>query len=151
RLLEMDRNKLYDRISTARRRSSGFMWVKRKVSNDEADRLRSLKLDWVEFREESRRFYPRGMMASHVVGTTGMVDDGASRDDKEHGTAGIEASLDEDLSGRPGSALMYTDVRQNPYDSVVSRQPQSGSDIMLTIDPNMQFVAERELDKAMQS
>ncbi len=151
RLLEMDRKKLYEKIANARRRSSGFLWVKRKVSSDEANRLRSLKLDWVEFREENRRFYPRGPMASHMVGSTGMVDDGSLSDDKEHGTGGIEAALDEDLSGRPGTALVYTDVRQNPYESVVSREPQAGSDITLTIDPNLQYFAERELDKAIQS
>ena len=151
RVLDMDRRKLFDRIALARRRSSGFLWVKRKVSSEEAERVKSLKLDWVEFREDSRRFYPRGQMASHVVGSLGMVDDGAASDDKEHGTSGVEASLEEDLSGRPGSALLYTDVRQNAYDSVVSRQPQRGADITLTIDPNLQFMAERELDKAMAS
>jgi cell division protein FtsI (penicillin-binding protein 3) len=151
RLLEMDRKKLYEKISAAHRRSSGFLWVKRKVDAGEANRVRSLKLDWVEFREETRRFYPRGRMASHMVGSTGMLDDGSVSDDKEHGTAGIEAALDEDLSGRPGAALVYTDVRQNPYDSIVSREPQAGADITLTIDPNLQFVVERELDKAMLS
>jgi cell division protein FtsI/penicillin-binding protein 2 len=87
RLLEMDRKKLYEKIANARRRASGFLWVKRKVSSEEANRLRSLKLDWVEFREENRRFYPRGPMASHMVGSTGMVDDGTVSDDKEHGTS----------------------------------------------------------------
>jgi cell division protein FtsI/penicillin-binding protein 2 len=55
RLLEMDRKKLYEKMAASRRRSSGFLWVKRKVSSDEANRVRSLKLDWVEFREEGRR------------------------------------------------------------------------------------------------
>ena len=151
RVLNMDRRKLYDKMAAARRHSSGFLWVKRKVSTEEASSVRSLKLDWVEFREDSRRFYPRGSMASHMVGSVGMVDDGAPSDDKEHGTSGVEASLEEDLSGRPGSALVYTDVRQNAYDSVISREPQRGADITLTIDPNLQFFAERELDKAMAS
>ena len=45
------------RISCA---TSGFMWVKRKVAAEEAERVRSLKLDYVEFRPEMRRFYPHG-------------------------------------------------------------------------------------------
>ncbi len=151
RVLNMDRKKLYEKIAAARRRSSGFLWVKRKVSSEEAASVRSLKLDWVEFREDSRRFYPRGSMASHMVGSLGMVDDGSPNDDKEHGTSGVEASLEEDLSGRPGTALVYTDVRQNAYDSLITREPQRGADITLTIDPNLQFMAERELDKAMAS
>src|SRR5689334_6439117 len=99
RLLELDRAKLLERISAARLRNSGFMWVKRKVSAEEADRVRSLKLDWVEFREEMRRFYPQGELAAHVIGSTGVVDDGTER-----GNAGVELEFDEELSGRPGLA-----------------------------------------------
>src|SRR5215471_2036720 len=108
RLLDLDRNKLYDKIASARRRNSGFLWVKRKVFAEDAEKVRTLKLEWVDFREENRRFYPRGPMGSHMVGSVGMVDDGASSDDKEHGTSGIEMAFEEDLSGRPGKALQYT-------------------------------------------
>ena len=55
----------------AKRRDSGFLWVKRKVTAEEAERVRSLKLDWVEFRPEMRRFYPHGQLASHVLGSIG--------------------------------------------------------------------------------
>ncbi len=146
-LLDLDRAKLYDRIVSAKLRKSGFLWVKRKVSADEAERVRSLKLEWVEFRQEMRRFYPQNQLASHVVGSTGMVDD----QDVERGNAGIEMEFDEELSGRPGLARLYTDVKQNAYDSTVARQPEPGENITLTIDPNLQYVAERELDKAIAS
>src|SRR5581483_742470 len=116
-ILDMDRAKLEQRISNAKLRNSGFLWVKRKVFSDEADRLRSLKLDWVEFRPEVRRFYPHHQLASHVVGTMGMAN---AEDTIEHGTAGIEASFDDDLAGIPGQAQVFTDVRQNPYDQVVA-------------------------------
>ncbi len=55
-------------MQTAWLRGSGFLWVKRKVEADEAERLRSLKLEWVEFRPEMRRFYPHDTLASHVIG-----------------------------------------------------------------------------------
>src|SRR6516162_3815583 len=74
--LELDRNALYERIAAAKRRRSGFMWVKRKVNAQTAERVRGLKLEWVEFREEMRRFYPHGSLASHVIGSLGKVDDG---------------------------------------------------------------------------
>ncbi len=122
RLLEMDRAKLYDRLRFAKSHDSGFLWIKRKATSEEAERVRSLKLDWVEFRPEMRRFYPHGMLAAHVVGSTGFVDDA-----EEHGNAGIEAAFDEDLSGRPGLERVFTDVRQNPYDSMVARRPDPGS------------------------
>jgi cell division protein FtsI (penicillin-binding protein 3) len=148
RVLGLDRPKLYEKIHAASRRGSGFLWVKRKVSIEEAERLRSLKLDWAEFRPEMRRFYPRGKLAAHVLGSTGIVN---PEDTVERGNAGIEMSFDEELSGRPGLARVFTDVRQNPYDSVVSRKPEPGADITLTIDPNVQYEAEKELDRAIAS
>ena len=91
--------------------------------SEEADRLRSLKLDWVEFRPEMRRFYPHRQLAAHVVGSMGIV---SADDTIERGTAGIESSFDEDLAGRPGLARVFTDVKQNPYESVVARKSGAG-------------------------
>src|SRR5579862_1887593 len=147
RILDLDRSRLQQRIEAAKLRNSGFLWIKRKIFSAEAERLRSLKLDWVEFRPEVRRFYPHHQLAAHVVGTMGM----ASSDDViEHGTAGIEASFDEDLAGEPGIARVYTDVKQNPYDQVVARQPEAGANLTLTIDSNLQYDAEKALERAME-
>jgi len=148
RVLDLDRRKLFEKIETARLRGSGFLWIKRKVSSEEADRVRSMKLDWVEFREEMRRFYPHGQLAAHVLGSTGML----TRDDViERGSAGIEMSFDDDLAGLPGEARVYTDVRQNPYESVISKKPEPGANLTLTIDPNLEYDAERELERAVKS
>ena len=146
-VLGLDRAKLLDRIQTAKRRGSGFLWIKRRVESSEAERLRALNFDWVEFNNEMRRFYPRAELTSHVVGSTGMVDD----DVVEHGNSGIEAEFDEELAGRPGLALQDVDVRQDAYDSMVTRSPEQGEDITLSIDSNLQYVAEKELDKAIDS
>jgi cell division protein FtsI (penicillin-binding protein 3) len=143
RPLGLDRETLYQRIASAKRRKSGFMWVKRKVDADAAERVRAMKLEWVEFRQEMRRFYPHGSLASHVVGSVGNVDE----EDVERGNAGIEMAFDEELSGRPGLSRVYTDVKQNAYDSNVARKPEPGEDIILTIDPNLQYMAEKELDR----
>ncbi len=110
-------------------------------------RLRSLKLDWVEFRPEMRRFYPHHQLAAHVVGSLGA----SNADDSEHGTAGVEATFEEDLAGVPGLARVYTDVRQDPYDSVIARRPEPGADVTLTIDSNLQYEAEKELAKTVAS
>src|SRR5277367_2170149 len=148
RVLDMNRARLFEKIQTASLRHSGFLWIKRKILSDEAQRLRSLNLDWVEFRPEVRRFYPHHTLAAHVVGSVGITD---VDDIIEHGNAGIEASFEEDLSGRPGLSRVYTDVRQNPYDAVVARKPETGSDLTLTIDGNLQYEAEKQLDKAVHS
>jgi cell division protein FtsI (penicillin-binding protein 3) len=145
RVLDLDRAALYARITQAKARKSGFLWVKRKVSAEEAARVRSLPFDWLEFRSEMRRFYPHGQLAAHVLGGTGIVD---PDDTLEHGNAGIEMSFDDELAGRPGLARVYQDVRQNAYDSVVSRQPEPGVSLTLTIDPNLQYDAERALEAA---
>jgi cell division protein FtsI (penicillin-binding protein 3) len=145
RVLDLDGKKLRERLEAAVERKSGFLWIKRKISDGESARLRSMNLDWVEYRQELRRFYPHGTLASHVVGSTGVVDD------LERGNAGIEMAFDELLSGRPGLAHVYTDVKQNPYDSVVVRKPEPGANLTLTIDPNLQYIAEKELDRAVAS
>jgi cell division protein FtsI (penicillin-binding protein 3) len=147
RLLDLDRAKLFDRITGAKLRGVGFLWIKRKVDSSEAERVRGQKLDWVEFRGEMRRLYTRGELASHVVGSTGMVDDEVA----ERGNAGIELQFDEELAGRSGLNRVYTDVKQNAYDSMVARKPEPGDNITLSIDSNLQYVAERELDKAIDS
>jgi cell division protein FtsI (penicillin-binding protein 3) len=145
RILDLDRAKLFERLQAAKASHSGFMWIKRKISADEAERLKSLHLDWVEFREELRRFYPHATLAAHVLGSTGFVDEA------ERGNAGIEMSFDEDLAGRPGLAQVYTDAKPIPYDSVIVRKPEPGSNLILSIDPNLQYIAERELEKAARS
>jgi len=146
RVLDLKRKPLYDRIVSAKAHNSGFLWVKRKVSAEDAERVRSLKLDWVEFRPEMRRFYPHGTLAAHVLGSTGIVD---PDDVIEHGNGGIEMSFDDELSGRPGLARVYNDVRQNAYDSVVSRAPEPGTNLTLTLDPNLQYEAEKALAVAI--
>ena len=146
-VLDLDRAKLFDSITSAKLRGSGFLWIKRKVESSQAERVRNLKLDGVEFRSEMRRIYTRGELASHVVGSTGIVGDEVT----ERGNAGVELQFDEELAGRSGQARIYTDVKQNAYDSVVERKPEPGDNLTLSIDSNLQFVAERELDKAIGS
>jgi cell division protein FtsI (penicillin-binding protein 3) len=145
RVLDLDRATLFTRITQAKARKSGFLWVKRKVSAEESARVHSLPFDWLEFRSEMRRFYPHGQLAAHVLGSTGIVD---PDDVLEHGNGGVEMSFDDELAGRPGLARVLQDVRQNAYDSVISRPPEPGTNLTLTIDPNLQYDAERALEAA---
>jgi len=142
RILDMERGVVFKRIATAKARKNGFLWIKR-----EADRVRSLKLDWVEFRTETRRYYPHGRLAAHVLGSLGMT---SQEDTIEHGNAGVELSFDEELSGRPGLARVYNDVHQTAYDMEVTRQPEPGVNLTLTIDPNLQYEAEKSLAAAVE-
>ncbi|MBZ5674519.1 MAG: transpeptidase family protein [Acidobacteriia bacterium] len=145
--LGVDRPQLLQRLHASQARGSHFMWVARKLDAKPANRLRSKKLPYVEFRTELRRFYPHHELASHVVGSIGYVDGS----DAERGSGGIESSFEEDLAGRPGVARVLTDVHQTPYESFVTRAPEAGADLTLSIDPNLQYEAERQLDKAIAS
>jgi cell division protein FtsI (penicillin-binding protein 3) len=147
RLLNLDRVVLHDRLVASQARGSHFMWVARKVDSKSAERVRALKLSYVEFRSELKRFYPHGTLASHVLGSIGYVEGS----DAERGSAGIESFFEEDLAGRPGLARVLTDVHQTAYESFVTRAPEAGADLTLSIDPNLQYEAERQLDKAIAS
>jgi len=147
-ILGLDSKPLAEKIRAATRRDSGFLWVKRKVTASEAERVRSYHLEYVEFKAETRRFYPHGSLAAHVLGTVGIAN---PNETIERGTAGVEMSLDDDLAGMPGQMRVFNDVKQNPYDSVIGRKPEPGADITLTIDQNLQYEAEKEIARAAQA
>ncbi|MEO8027993.1 MAG: penicillin-binding protein, partial [Bryobacteraceae bacterium] len=126
---------------------SGFLWVKRRVTHEEAERLRSMKLDWIEFRTESQRFYPHGQLAAHVIGAMGMTHD--QKDKDERGVAGVEEVYEADLRGKDGRMRVFKDVKDHAYETEEIEKPTPGADVVLTIDSRIQFVAERELEKAV--
>ena len=91
RVLRLDRGELAGQMTDAKAKRRGFLWVKRKITSEEAKRLRDLKLEWIEFRTESQRFYPNKSLAAHVIGGV---------DFEENGNAGIEQSRNADLEGQ---------------------------------------------------
>src|SRR5437868_11016323 len=107
------------------------MWVKRKVSAAEAERLRNLKLDWIEFRPETTRVYTFDSLAAHVLGGV---------DFEEKGNGGIEQSLEEDLQGRPGAIRLLVDVKQRGHQSQMEAEPVPGKCVRLTIDGRLQYI-----------
>ncbi len=116
-----------------------FCWVARKADDETIDRIRSLNLQGIHFQKEPKRFYPARDLAAQVVGTVGMEDSGQS---------GIEHEFDEELQGKPGKMLISVDARRRWF-SDVEKQPQPGESLVLTIDKNIQYIAEKELDQAI--
>jgi cell division protein FtsI (penicillin-binding protein 3) len=139
-VLGLERQSLLERIQRYRKQRRGFMWVKRKITPEEANKLRSLRLDWIDFTAESTRTYPNTERAAHVLG-------GVGHDGK--GNGGIELSMNDILEGSPGLLMTQADVRRNVFDSILERAAIPGSDITLTLDERIQFVAEQELAKAV--
>jgi cell division protein FtsI (penicillin-binding protein 3) len=139
--LSVDSTDLLVRMKAAAGAKHGFVWVKRKVSPEEAQRLRDLKLEWIEFRTESQRFYPNQSLAAHVIGGVDFA---------QKGNGGIEQSQESQLEGRPGELHVTRDSQKRAFESDIETAPQAGRDIHLTIDSRIQFVAEREVKKMVE-
>ena len=120
--------------------SKTFCWVARKADAETADRIRSLNLRGIYFQKESKRFYPKRELAAQVIGYVGTDDEGLS---------GIEREYQDKLSGKPGQMLISVDARKHYFGSV-EKQPEAGENIVLTIDQQIQYIAERELATAME-
>ncbi|PWU01198.1 MAG: hypothetical protein C5B51_23560 [Terriglobia bacterium] len=140
--LHLDRPELYGKMKWAYDNHRGFLWVKRKISFEEGQSLRNLRLEWIDIQSESQRHYPNGTLAAHVLGSVDFA---------EKGNAGIEKALDADLRGQPGHARLLTDVNRRGIESQLDSEARAGSPITLTIDERLQFVAEREIAAAVES
>lgn len=138
--LHLDPAEVFQRIDTAHDSRRGFLWVKRGITPQEADDVRNLKYDWIHVDDGSERHYPNNKLGSHVLGGV---------DFEERGNGGIEKALDAELHGTPGSADILTDVHHRGIFELVSTQARAGVSITLTIDEQLQFVAEREIAAAV--
>jgi cell division protein FtsI (penicillin-binding protein 3) len=119
--------------------SRHFAWVARKVTPDIASRIRELNLKGIYFQKEFKRFYPNGDLAAHVLGYVGTDDDGLG---------GLEREFDDELHGTPGHELTAIDAKRHVLGSDES-DPMPGENLVLSIDSNIQYMAERALDAQM--
>lgn len=101
------------------------------------------KLDGIHLTGDFQRFYPSRVLARPIIG--GLSPDAPV------GAAGLELSLDSILTGQPGEAVLLKDRAGRRYDSPARlvRDPVAGNDVVLTIDAELQEIAERGLDEAL--
>jgi cell division protein FtsI (penicillin-binding protein 3) len=116
-----------------------FAWIARKVDADTASRVRELNLKGIYFQKEFKRFYPNGEEGAQMLGYVGTDD---------NGLGGMELKFDEELHGQPGHVLTAIDAKRHVMGSVQS-DPEPGANLMLTIDSNIQYMAEQALDAQM--
>lgn len=140
-ILGLDRTALYGRMQWYFNNHKGYMWVARRISPSQAERLRSLHLEWIRSALESRRSYPKGSIAAHVIGSV---------DREETGQWGLEKSMDADLKGLPGTVRMLTDAKGRGIDAEIEAEPHPGIPITISIDERIQFPAEQEIARAVQ-
>ncbi|MCR2820815.1 stage V sporulation protein D [Lederbergia panacisoli] len=137
--LNMSKEKLYKQMvknSSIERIREG-----RKITFEKAMEVRELNLKGVYIAEDSKRHYPFGRYLSHVLGFTGIDN---------QGLMGLELYYDKELSGKKGSVQFFSDAkgRRMPDMSDEYDPPIDGYDLKLTIDTKIESIVERELDNA---
>ncbi|HKR31004.1 MAG TPA: penicillin-binding protein [Terriglobales bacterium] len=135
RILKADPKEIFAKLESSR----SFAWIARKQDNDTSARIRALNLKGIYFQKEPKRFYPKNDLAAQVIGYVGMDDEGL---------AGIERSFDQRLRGRPGKMLITMDALHR-WVGRVEKNPVAGQNLVLTIDEDIQHIAEKELEAAM--
>ena len=138
--LNLNQEELLDRIQWCRANKRGYLVVKHKLTHVESERLRSLPVNWIDFKTEARRHYPNGQIAAHVLGAVYRQQEGAS---------GLERGMDALLRGQGGRERLLTDVKRRGIDSETESAAIAGRPLVLTIDERIQFIAEREIAAAV--
>jgi penicillin-binding protein 2 len=135
RVLKADSMEIENRM----RASHAFAWVARKIENQTSARIRALNLKGIYFQKESKRHYPKHELAAQVLGYVGLDDEGLG---------GVEREFESKLTGKPGKMLITMDNRRR-WLGRVEKNPEPGENVVLTIDEKIQYIAERELTRAM--
>ena len=124
------------------RKDRQFVYLKRQISPDQAAKVMALGIPGVFQQREFRRYYPAGEVMAHVVGFTGIEDQGQE---------GIELAAESRLAGTPGSRKVIKDRKGRIVEDVESlRAPRDGDAVTLAIDQRLQFLAHRELKSAVE-
>ncbi|MDK9701757.1 MAG: penicillin-binding protein 2 [Sulfuritalea sp.] len=137
-MLDMDVREVTRKLASDRE----FIYVKRQLPPELADRVTALKLPGIHQKDEYRRYYPSGEVAAHMLGFTGIDDAGQE---------GIELAFNSELTGKPGSRRVIKDRRGNVVEDVESvHPPLEGRDIILALDSKLQYLAYSHLKQALE-
>ncbi len=141
-ILDMDREGIYNRVT----RNSSYEIIKRRIDRKQADLVREFinenDIKGINLDEDSKRFYPYGSFASHVIGFTG---------DDNQGLGGIEIIFDKYLKGLPGRIVSAKNASGTdmPFKHERYINPEDGVNVILTIDEVIQHFVEKHLEDAV--
>jgi cell division protein FtsI (penicillin-binding protein 3) len=138
-LLEMPLPELKRRLADEDR---SFVYLRRQVDAEVAEKIAALKLAGVHQSREFKRQYPEGATVAHVVGFTSVED---------RGQEGVELAHESQLAGRAGSRRVIKDRLGRVIEDDWLREPAPGRDVTLSIDNRVQFIATAALKSAVQS
>lgn len=138
-LLEVSEQDLRRKLAEDKRE---FVYLKRQLPPERAEQVMKLNVPGVFMQREYRRYYPAGEVTAHLVGFTGVDDNGRE---------GLELAYQNWLGGKPGSRRVIKDRVGHIIEDVESiRAPQEGRPLALSIDRNLQYLAFRELSQAVE-
>ncbi|HEU4506184.1 MAG TPA: penicillin-binding protein 2 [Nitrospira sp.] len=131
-----------EEIEKKLRQDKHFVWLARKVEPEQGRRLEQLSIDGIGMVMEGRRFYPKGPLLAHVLGFVGM--DGI-------GLEGLERRYESQLHGEKRLTILQRDaLGRTVFPKGLREQaPSAGHTLTLTIDEVIQYIAEKELEEAV--
>lgn len=138
-LLGFDLEQLHRMV--AERIGREFMFLRRHVTPDLAEKVRRLRIHGVDLQREYRRYYPAAEVVAHVIGFTNIDDQGQE---------GLELKYDQWLQGTPGAKHVIQDGDQRFVEDVAKvRAARPGRDVQLSLDLRIQMLAYRALKRAV--
>ena len=140
KLLDVPDSELKSKLLETRRE---FVYLKRQLPPEQATKVVQLSIPGIFLQREYRRYYPAGDVMAHVLGFTGVDDNGQE---------GMELAYQDWLAGTPGSRRVIKDRLGHIVEDVESiRTPQEGKTLALSIDRKIQYLAYRELKEAVET
>jgi cell division protein FtsI (penicillin-binding protein 3) len=131
----------YKKVRKRILKKRSFVWLKRKANEFEKDKVINLGFKNVNIIKEKKRYYPNMRLACHLLGTVSV-------DNK--GIEGIERQFNTKLKGKNGEILIRLDARRKIYEVHKVKNWQRGDDLTLTIDSVIQYIAQKELKRAVE-
>ncbi len=128
------------RIKARIKKGDLFIWIKRKIDQQQAERVKNLRLPGIFLKLENKRYYPQKNLAAHVLG-------GVSIDDE--GLGGVEWQYNSRLRGKRGERLILRDAKKREYNFEILKEPEPGKDLVLAVDETIQYIVEKELKKVV--
>lgn len=117
------------------------IYLKRQLPPEQVEKIVKLDIPGISLRREYRRYYPSGDVTAHLLGFTDVDDNGQE---------GLELALQKQLGGKAGSQRVIKDLRGHIVEDVTSiRAPKPGSNLVLSIDSKIQYLAYREIKQAV--
>lgn len=139
KILQMDSKKLF----ALSKQEKYFVWLKRKATFDQWTKLKKLKIKGLHMLLEPDRYYPEGSIGSHIVGYTGVDN---------NGLLGVELAFEKNLRGQKDKVMNFRDARGNNiiFNKDLLIPQKSGDHIILTIDKAIQEITEKALYTGIQ-